>query len=171
MMISKLIGCLLLLGSTARASLIFALDDPHQTTSPGGQVAFHGSLQNTDLFAVNIVGFPMIAPPADSLEDGPFPFDEPAIPFTVGAGGTFTGVILTISVPSTALLSVHNFGIAAATDLHDESGLTIVSNTVIGSLTVAVPEPPGISFGLAGLIGGVFLVKRSMGRAHPRVVD
>jgi hypothetical protein len=138
-------ACLLLLlvaSSLSSAALIFSITDPDQTVLPGSHAIYHGVLTNTGGAPINIVTFSFINPPADFMIPI-FPLTEPAIPFTLQAGGQFSGIVADIAVPTNALSKTHNFGVAAFSDQHNMAGDSIGSNFVSGSLTV-VPEPASV---------------------------
>jgi hypothetical protein len=139
------LGLLLLVCVNAPAALLLTVSDPNQTVAPDAHAIFHGTLLNTDLVAYNVVSFVMINPPTDATTPPTaaqlFPANEPAVPFHIAAGGGLTGVVVDFTVPITAQLRSHSFGVEAATDVHGSDGQTIVSNNVDASLTVATPEP------------------------------
>src|SRR5262249_50748966 len=135
---------LLYIAVDSKAGLILDLSDPFQSVVPGGHGIYHGTLLNTDPVPYTIESFVLIAPPTDSLvpptADQLFPILEPAVPFTIAAGDSFTGVILDIMAPLNAQNRNHPFGVEAASSAHNPDGTSIVSNTVLGELDV-VPEP------------------------------
>jgi hypothetical protein len=144
-MAKSALACLLLLlvaSAVASAALIFSVTDANQTVLPGSDAIFHGVLTNTGSDPMNIVSFVFLNAPADSPSP-PFPLTEPAIPFTLQAGGQFSGIVADIAVPIGALPITHNFAVAAFSDQHDTNGNSISSNSVNGSLTVA-PEPASV---------------------------
>jgi hypothetical protein len=153
LMARSVFACLLLLlvaSGVASAALIFSVTDANQTVLPGLDAIYHGVLTNTGSGPINIVSFVFINPPADSITPI-FPLAEPAIPFTLQAGGQFSGIVADISVPINALPITHNFGVAAFSDQHDANGNSIGSNNVNGSLTVA-PEPASVILVCAALL-------------------
>ena len=128
----------------APASLLLTINDPSQTAAPGAHAVFHGSLLNTDAVAYSVLSFVLLNTPTDSMTPPTgnqlFPIAEPAVPFNIAVGGTFTGVVVDITVPTSAQTRDHPFVIEAATNLHGPDGQTIVSNSVLADLSVATPE-------------------------------
>src|SRR5690242_19447461 len=101
----KLIGLIVIVCAHASAAgLILTLSDPNQAVTPGTAAIFHGTLLNTDTVGYNILSFVMLNPPTDAtIPAGPlFPAAEPAVPFHIGAGEQFTGIVVDIAVPGTA---------------------------------------------------------------------
>ncbi len=164
-MAKSVLACLLVLlvaSSAASAALIFSLTDADQTVLPGSVAIYHGVLTNTDNAPIDIVSFVFLNPPADFVTPI-FPLTEPAIPFTLQAGGQFSGIVADISVPIDALPTTHNFGVAAFSDQHDINGDSIGSNNVSGSLTVT-PEPASAILVCAALLA----ICRRAHRHHSR---
>lgn len=146
--------------SSAYGALILSLTDPLQSVRPGAHAVYHGTITNNSNTAFNLIAAPVIAFPSDnrpscSTSDPffplcPFPFSQPAFPFLLTAGGVFTGTLLDIAVPEDALIQIHTFSIAVATDQHDAAGISIGSNGVSASLIV-VPESNTFNLVLAFL--------------------
>jgi len=152
---------LLLAPLSVHADVIFNLDNPIQTSLPGGTVTFTGTLFNNDTVDVFLNGASADLPYAELSVD--FTDFFTLVPLSLSAGGSYSGPILDVDVTNAAVPGDYfgSFTIqggadgAAIDDLATENFQVTVAEAV-----TTVPEPSTVILLASALLGLVLFQQR-----------
>jgi len=152
---------LLLVPSPASADTIsLVLSNPVQTGAPGAHLTFDATVSaplangatvflNADNYGINIAG-------PNSIDDSGFLLN---FPLSLARGGSFTGTLFTIALPSNLLPGIYDgfFEIKGGSDANAQNLLGTVDFRI--NTQSAVPEPGAwvlLATGLGVLAAGIF---------------
>lgn len=154
---------LLLVASQASADTIsLVLSNPIQTGAPGSHLTFDATVSaplangaavflNADNYGINIAG-------PNSIDDSGFLLN---FPLSLARGGSFSGTLFTIALPSNLLPGIHDgfFEIKGGSDANAQNLLATVDFQISTQTQSAVPEPGTwalLATGLCVLGVGIF---------------
>jgi len=149
--------CALPLTAAHAQSLAYTLSPVTLTTQPGSTVNFQGTLTNTgsSTLFLNGIDFTYDASVTGVLTDTGF---DANVPFSLAAGGSYTGNIFGITVSSSVTSGLFN-GTATIQGGADSSATTPLGSQAF-HVAVVVPETGTFAMTLVGLIGAGVIVRR-----------
>ena len=161
--LAALVGAFVVLGPLqARAAIVFDLNPPAQTGSPGDTLVFNATLTNTGPSTVYLNGDAFDAPCAGfSVDDSPY---VNSFPVSLASGQSFTGDLFKVNIGPGVAGGVYtgSFTLIGGADGNAQDNL----GTDYFDVTVAVnpsltPEPGTVALLVSGgLTGGASLMRR-----------
>ena len=126
--------------TAVKAALIVSLAPSAQTGSPGGTVAFSGTLSNSGGADVFLNGTASLSPVGFTVDDTPFFLNTPLF---LAPGGSFSGGLFDVAIAASVTPATYagSFTVRGGADANELSALATAEYLItIGGVT-AVAEP------------------------------